>query len=144
MTSTVAVAPEAPRVDLIEFVLAVVGFIALILLLPFVLILSGPFAGWFLGAVLFSLSWAGQRFVTRMSERMDPTHAVGVTGISSIGRAMLVVAILFVIALKVDETVGLVAGGVFAAAFTLDLIGRTVLFSILEKKRRIAGENPTT
>ena len=41
-------------------------------------------------------------------------------------------------ALKVDETVGLVAGGVFAAAFTFDLMGRTTLFAIREKQRKVA------
>jgi hypothetical protein len=71
---------------------------------------------------------------------MDPTHAVGMMGISSIGRAMIVVMALFVIAIKVDKTVGLVAGGVFAVAFTFDLLGRTTLFSIREKQQKAAKE----
>jgi hypothetical protein len=119
-------------------VLAILGFIVLLLALPVVLLLSGPASGWLLGSVLFTGSWLVQRFIGKVSEGLDPTQAVGLTGISSIGRAVVVVMILFVIALKVDETVGLVAGGVFAAAFTFDLMGRTTLFAIREKQRKLA------
>ena len=136
VTTTAAPSPAPLTAKPMEFVLATIGFVALILALPFVLLLGGPFGGWALGATLFVGSWAAQRFVGRVSEGMDPTHAVGLTGISSIGRAIVVVMILFVIALKVDETVGLVAGGVFAAAFTFDLMGRTMLFAVREKERK--------
>jgi hypothetical protein len=137
--TTAATPPPVPlRANPTEFVLAILGFIVLVLALPVVLLLSGPASGWLLGAALFAGSWFAQRFITKVSEGLDPTQAVGLTGISSIGRAVVVVMILFVIALKVDETVGLVAGGVFAAAFTFDLMGRTTLFAIREKQRKIA------
>ncbi len=138
MTTTAAPSPAPLSASPTEFILAILGFIALALALPFVLLLGGPFAGWGLGAALFVASWAAQRFISKVSEGMDPTHAVGLTGISSIGRAMVTVMILFVIALKVDETIGLVAGGVFAVAFTFDLMGRTVMFGIREKARKLA------
>jgi hypothetical protein len=137
--TTAATPPPVPlRANPTEFVLAILGFIVLVLALPVVLLLSGPASGWLLAAALFAGSWFAQRFITKVSEGLDPTQAVGLTGISSIGRAVVVVMILFVIALKVDETVGLVAGGVFAAAFTFDLMGRTTLFAIREKQRKIA------
>lgn len=139
MTSAAAT-PAQLRATPIEFVLAILGFIALALALPFVLVLGGPLAGWGLGAALFVASWGAQRFIAKVSEGMDPTHAVGLTGISSIGRAIVTVMILFVVALKWNETIGLVAGGVFAAAFTFDLMGRTTLFGIREKTRRLARE----
>jgi hypothetical protein len=136
--TTAAAGPVPDRAKPLEFTLAILGFAALILTLPFVLLLDGPIGGWLLGAALFAASWAAQRFVVKISDGMDPTHAVGLSGISSIGRAILVVMILFVIALRVDETVGLVAGGVFAAAFTFDLMGRTMLFAVREKERKAA------
>lgn len=138
MTSAAAPTSTPVRATPVEFVLAILGFIALALALPFVLILGGPAAGWGLGAALFVASWAAQRFITKVSEGMDPTHAVGLTGISSIGRAIVTVMILFVVALKWNETIGLVAGGVFAAAFTFDLMGRTTLFGIREKAKKLA------
>jgi hypothetical protein len=138
MTTAAAPTPVTVRANPTEFVLAILGFIALLLAIPFVLLLGGPFSGWLLGAVLFAGSWFATRFIMRVSEGLDPTQAVGLTGISSIGRAIVVVMILFVVALKVDKTVGLVAGGVFAAAFTFDLMGRTTLFAIREKQRKSA------
>lgn len=143
-TATVAGPGPGPgpvRANPTEFVVAVLGFVALILSLPFVVLLSGPFVGWLIGAILFIASWAAQRFLMKVSEDLDPTYAVGLMGISSIGRAVIVVMILFVIALKVDKTVGLVAAAVFAAAFTFDLMGRTTLFAIREKNRKAALED---
>ena len=141
MTTATAAGPGPVRANPTEFVLAVLGFVALILSLPFVVLLSGPFVGWLIGAILFIASWAAQRFLMKVSEDLDPTYAVGLTGISSIGRAVIVVMILFVIALKVDKTVGLVAAAGFAAAFTFDLMGRTTLFAIREKNRKAALED---
>jgi len=140
MTTAAAAQPAPVRANPVEFILAVLGFIALIICLPFVLVLGGPFLGWFLGALLYTASWAALLYMTKISAGMDPTHAVGMMGISSIGRAMIVVMALFVIAIKVDKTVGLVAGGVFAVAFTFDLLGRTTLFSIREKQQKAARE----
>ena len=138
MRTAAAPNPVPLRANPTEFILAILGFIALLVALPVALLLGGPLGGWLLAAALFAASWASQRFITRISEGLDATQAVGLTGISSIGRAVVVVMILFVVALKVDKTAGLVAGGVFAAAFTFDLMGRTTLFAIREKQRKIA------
>ena len=140
MTAAVADAGTARHKPL-EFALATIGFATVLLALPFALLLGGPIGGWALGAALFAASTAAQRFIGKISEDMDPTHAVGLAGISSIGRAMVVVLILFVIALKIDETVGLTAAGVFAAGFTMDLMARTALFAIKEKERKLAKED---
>ena len=48
-------------------------------------------------------------------------------------------AILFVVALRFSERAGLTAAGVFLVAFTLDLMGRTLLFSLRERARRVTG-----
>jgi hypothetical protein len=71
---------------------------------------------------------------------MQATAAVGVSGVSFIARAWLVALVLFVVALRFSETVGLTAAGVFLAAFTCDLGGRTILFSIQQKMRKAAEE----
>ncbi len=131
-----AISPTSSR-GIVAF-LSIIGVLVLFFSIPFVLLLDGPMLGWLAGAVLFLGSLAVQRFVGRVTEGMDPTHAVGLAGISSIGRAMVVVLILFVIALQVDRTIGLVAGAVFAAAFTFDLLARTMIFAIREKDRKAA------
>lgn len=141
MTSAAAAIHTPPTESkALEFVMAILGYIALALAIPFVALLGGPHMGWLAGAALFTASFAAQRFIGRVTQGMEPTHAVGLSGITSIGRAMVVVLILFVVALKVDETIGLVAGGVFAAAFTFDLMGRTIIFAIREKERKFAKE----
>jgi hypothetical protein len=140
------VAPSAPRrargLDRpFEFVLSVLGLIAVVLALPVVLLLGGPVSGWLLGAVLWAANWGAQLTLARFAVNMPATHAVGLSGFSFIGRAWLVAAILFVVALKFSETAGLTAAGVFLVAFTFDLMGRTLLFATRERERgRRAGE----
>jgi predicted patatin/cPLA2 family phospholipase len=58
------------------------------------------------------------------------------SGISFISRAWLVAIILFLIALRYDEAIGLTAGGVFLVAFTCDLAGRTALFAMRQRARK--------
>ena len=138
------VAPSAPTraggLDRpFEFVLAVLGFIAVLVALPVVLLLGGPFGGWLLGAGLWAANWGAQIALARVAVNMPATTAVGLSGFSFIGRAWLVAAILFVVALRFSERAGLTAAGVFLVAFTLDLMGRTLLFSLRERARGGAG-----
>ena len=135
------VAPSAPTrpggLDRpFEFVLAILGLIAVVIALPVVLLLDGPFGGWLLGAALWAANWGAQLALSRLAVNMPATTAVGLSGFSFIGRAWLVAAILFVVALKFSQTAGLTAAGVFLVAFTLDLMGRTLLFSLRERNRR--------
>ena len=111
-----------------------------ILSLPVVLVLDGPIAGWVMGVVLWSLNWGGQILTTRVSRYANATTAVGMSGISFISRAWLTAIVLFIVALKYDETVGLVAAAVFLVAFTLDLAGRTVLFAVGQQQRKETSE----
>jgi hypothetical protein len=117
-----------------------IGLIVAILTLPIVLLAGGPFTGWVLGVVLWGANWTVQLLTAKYAINMQATAAVGVSGVSFIARAWLVALVLFVVALRFSETVGLAAAGVFLAAFTCDLGGRAILFSIQQKMRKAAEE----
>ncbi len=125
---------RAPRP--IEFTFAILGFIVVALALPVVVLAGGSFDGWLLGAALFTFSWFVQIGIAKVAEGLEPTMAVGLIGISSIGRAVVVVLLLFLFAGKVDRVMGLIGAGVFAAAFTFDLTGRSVLHALREKAKK--------
>lgn len=119
---------ESPRLWM--FLISGIGVIVAILSLPVVLLLGGPLNGWILGVALWSVNWWLQLLTGKLAINAQPTAAVGLSGISFISRAWLTAIILFVIALKYDEQIGLTAAGVFMVAFTCDLAGRTALFAI--------------
>ncbi len=129
---------RSPRA--IEFTFAILGFLVLALALPVVLVAGGTFNGWLLGAGLFLFSWLAQIGITRLAEGLDPTMAVGLIGFSSIARAVIVVLLLFLFTGMVDRVMGLIAAGVFAAAFTFDLAGRAVLHAVRQKEKKV-GRN---
>lgn len=133
-TSTPSPTPgptDAPRP--LVFIASSIGLIVAILSLPVVLALGGPLNGWVLGVVLWAANWGVQIWTGKVAINSSPTVAVGMSGVSFISRAWLVAIILFVIALKYDEAIGLTAAGVFLAAFTCDLAGRTMLFAMRSK-----------
>jgi hypothetical protein len=117
-----------------------IGLIVAILTLPVVLLAGGPFTGWVLGVVLWGANWTVQLLTAKYALNLQATAAVGVSGVSFIARAWLVALVLFVVALRFSEPVGLTAAAVFLAAFTCDLGGRTILFSIQQKMRKAAEE----
>ena len=112
-----------------------IGIIVAVLTLPFVLLMGGPLNGWILGVLLWSANWWLQLLTGRLVAESNPTTAVGLAGLSFISRAWLTAIILFVIALKYDEQIGLTAGVIFLVAFTCDLGGRTVLYAINQRAR---------
>ena len=115
-----------------------IGLIVALLTLPVVLLAGGPFTGWVLGVVLWAANWTVQLLTAKYALNLQATAAVGVSGVSFIARAWLVALVLFVVALRFSEPVGLTAAAVFLAAFTCDLGGRTILFSIQQKMRKAA------
>ena len=117
-----------------------IGLIVAILTLPVVLLAGGPFTGWVLGVVLWGANWTVQLLTAKYALNLQATAAVGVSGVSFIARAWLVALVLFIVALRFSEPVGLTAAAVFLAAFTCDLGGRTILFSIQQKMRKAAEE----
>jgi hypothetical protein len=116
-----------------------IGIIVAVLTLPVVLLAGGPLNGWVLGVVLWSANWSLQLLTGKIAMNASPTAAVGLSGVSFISRAWLVAIILFVIALRYDEEIGLTAGCVFLVAFTCDLVGRTLLFAL---RQRAAKDTP--
>jgi hypothetical protein len=128
---------EGPRV--LIAIASAVGVIVAVLTLPIVLLAGGPLNGWVLGVVLWSANWSLQLLTAKIAMNASPTAAVGLSGVSFISRAWLVAIILFVIALRYDEEIGLTAGCVFLVAFTCDLVGRTLLFAL---RQRAAKDTP--
>ena len=113
-----------------------IGVIVAVLTLPIVLLMGGPLNGWILGVVLWSANWYLQLLTGKLTADANPTTAVGLAGLSFISRAWLTAIILFVIALRYDEQIGLTAGVIFLVAFTCDLGGRTVLYAVNQRARR--------
>jgi hypothetical protein len=122
----------------IEFVFSVLGLTVGVLALPIALLFGGTAAGWLLGMVLFAAYWASGIALSRVALNLPPMHAVGVAGLSFIIRVWVVFGLLLGVALK-NSTLGVTAMLVFAAAFTFDLLGRLVLFSLRNKTRQSAG-----
>ena len=116
------------------------SLLACLVALPLILVLGGPLNGWVLGTALWIANWAVQLTTAKHAMKMGQTAAVGVTGISFIIRAWTVAGVLFISALRFDETVALVGAAVFLAAFTFDLLGRAIAFGAREKANAPAGE----
>ena len=122
---------EVPRRALVFATAASIA--ACIVALPIVLALGGPLNGWVLGTALWVANWAVQLATAKYAMRMGQSAAVGVTGLSFIIRAWTVAGVLFITALRFNETVALVAAAVFIVAFTFDLLGRAIAFGTREK-----------
>jgi hypothetical protein len=134
--TTAAPAPTSSTPRPVTAIASGIGLIVAVLCLPFVLLMGGPLNGWILGVVLWSVNWYLQLLTGRLVSDANPTTAVGLAGLSFISRAWLTAIILFVIALRYDEEIGLTAGVVFLIAFTCDLGGRTVLYAVNQRARR--------
>jgi len=134
--TTAAPAPTSSTPRPLMAIASGIGIIVAVLTLPFVLLMGGPLNGWILGVVLWSANWWLQLLTGRLVAESNPTTAVGLAGLSFISRAWLTAIILFVIALRYDEQIGLTAGVIFLIAFTCDLGGRTVLYAINQRERK--------
>lgn len=128
-------APEPMSKSFGVFALSTIGLVVALLTLPIVILAGGPITGWMLGLVLWSANWGASLWLAKASRNMSAPYAVGMSGASFIARAWMVAIVLFVVALTYDRVVGLVAAGVFLAAFTFDLVGRTALFAARHKQQ---------
>jgi hypothetical protein len=134
--TTAAPVPTSTTPRPVTAIASGIGLIVAVLCLPVVLLLGGPLNGWILGVVLWSANWWLQLLTAKLAINSSPTAAVGMSGISFISRAWLTAIVLFVIALKYDEQIGLTAAGVFLVAFTCDLAGRTALFAMNQREKK--------
>jgi hypothetical protein len=73
---------------------------------------------------------------TKFAIGASPAAGVGVAGGSIMFRAFFVVIILYIVAVRVSEPIGLTAAIVFLTAFSFDLMGRVMLFSLMERARQ--------
>ena len=133
--TTAAPAPTSSTPRPLTAIASGIGIIVAVLCLPVVLLMGGPLNGWVLGVVLWSANWWLQLWTAKLIGDANPTTAVGLVGLSFIARAWLTAIILFVVALRYDEAIGLTAGVIFLVAFTCDLGGRTVLYAINQRAR---------
>jgi hypothetical protein len=136
MTTAAAAPTSATTPRPVIFIASGIGLIVAVLSLPIVLLMGGPLNGWIVGVALWSANWWLQLMTYKLSVNSSATAAVGISGLSFITRAWLTAIILFIIALRYDEEIGLTAGCIFLVAFTCDLAGRTVLYAINERATR--------
>lgn len=129
----------SPKEGALPFIAAVLGTVVAAITLPLVLLAGGPLNGWLLGMGLWIANWSLQLVTTKFSLGSSPTTAVGVTGISLMARAWLTAIVLFIVALRISEPIALTAAFVFLAAFTFDLMGRALLFALMERNRPATG-----
>lgn len=134
----------SPKEGALPFMAAVLGIVVAVIALPLVLLLDGPFNGWLLGIGLWIGNWSLQLLTTKVSLSTTATAAVGVTGISLMSRAWITAIILFIVAIRVSEPIAITAAFVFLAAFTFDLMGRALLFAMMERNRPATGATTDT
>lgn len=129
----------SPKEGALPFAAAILGIVVAVIALPLVLLADGPFNGWLLGIGLWIGNWSLQLLTTKVSLNTTATAAVGVTGISLMSRAWITAIILFIVAIRVSEPIAITAAFVFLAAFTFDLMGRALLFAMMERNRPATG-----
>jgi hypothetical protein len=134
---TVHVYPQ-PRDGAAPFTAAILGLIICAVALPVVILLEGPVVGWLVGTVLWVVNWTASNMLNKFALNSGQKAAVGVAGVSMMGRAFTVVIILYIVAARISHPIGLTAAAVFLAAFSFDLMGRVMLFSIQEREREAA------
>jgi hypothetical protein len=97
------------------------GSAVVALALPVFAVAGWPLSGWALAAVL----WVGAQLfaflLARLPDGADNLAAAGMRGIGTTSRALLV-GIPLVVATVTNETVGIAAAGLYALAFTVELL----------------------
>jgi hypothetical protein len=100
---------------------AVAGGAVVALALPVFAVAGWPLSGWALAAVLWVAAQAFALLLARLPLDADNLAAAGMRGIGTTSRALLV-GIPLVVATVSDERVGIAAAGVYALAYTVELL----------------------
>lgn len=103
------------------------GGSVIVFALPVFAVAGWPLSGWALAAVL----WAGALAFAQLLARLpgDPGNlaAAGMRGIGTTFRALLVGVPLVVVTVS-DEAVGIAAAGLYALAFTVELVAGLAVY----------------
>jgi hypothetical protein len=97
------------------------GGAVVVLALPVFAVAGWPFSGWALAAVLWAASQIFALVLARLPGGPDNLAAAGMRGIGTTSRALLV-GIPLVAVTVADESVGIAAAGLYALAFTVELL----------------------
>jgi hypothetical protein len=100
---------------------AIAGATVILLGLPVFAVAGWPLSGWALAATLWGAALAFSLVLARLPEDPDNLAAAGMRGIGTTSRALLV-GIPLVAVTVADERVGLSAAGLYALAFTVELL----------------------
>lgn len=92
-----------------------------VLALPVFAVADWPLSGWALAAVLWAASQIFALVLARLPGGLDNLAAAGMRGIGTTSRALLV-GIPLVVVTVADESVGMAAAGLYALAFTVELL----------------------
>jgi hypothetical protein len=107
---------------------AIAGATVVALALPVFAVAGWPLSGWTLAAVLWAASQIFALVLARLPGGPDNLAAAGMRGIGTTSRALLVGTPLVVVTVA-DESVGIAAAGLYALAFTVELlVGLAVYF----------------
>jgi len=98
----------------------VAGGAVVALALPVFAVAGWPLSGWALAAVLWAAAELFAELLARLPGRADNLAAAGMRGIGTTSRALLV-GIPLVIVTVSNESVGIAAALLYAAAFTVEL-----------------------
>jgi hypothetical protein len=99
---------------------AAAGTALVALALPVFALAGWPLRGWALGAVLWLAGQAIGLLLARLRLGADSLAASGVRGVGMMFRPVAVMVVALAVAAS-DTAVGLAAGGLYAAAYTLEL-----------------------
>jgi hypothetical protein len=99
----------------------IAGGSVIALALPVFAVAGWPLSGWALAAVLWAGALAFSLLLARLSNDPGNLAAAGMRGIGTTSRALLVGVPLVVVTVS-DERVGIAAAGLYALAFTVELV----------------------
>ncbi len=100
---------------------AVAGGSVIALALPVFLVAGWPFSAWGLAAVLWTAAQVFALVLAQFAGDADNLAAAGMRGIGTTSRGLLVGVPLVAVTVA-DERVGIAAAGLYALAFTVELL----------------------
>jgi hypothetical protein len=116
-----------PRAAPNRLVPAAAGSAVVVLALPVFALAGWPLRAWALAAVLWFAALGFALVLTRLPSDPDNLAAASMRGIGTTSRSFLVGIPLLIVAVT-NETVGIAAAGLYALAFTAELVVGLALY----------------